>query len=187
MTNIKDYENTVTERLYDLMANINPCESCKFRGGTTDKCGSCCFWYASEFVMGDESEAEKLTSDKDTLQAKAEAALEKRMGTYGYIRKDNCYKPYTDGYRDGAKENSPVWHEIFLGSRPNPCEYWDLPQDNLPKKEDFYFVKLKNGYIKICELKYDHWSRKKHFYDLHGGKQSNVAEWLDYPTSEEDK
>ena len=71
MTNIKDYENTVTKRLYDLMANINPCESCKFRDGTTDKCGSCCFWYASEFVMGDESEAEKSTSSKGTLQAKA--------------------------------------------------------------------------------------------------------------------
>lgn len=69
MDNIKDYENTVTERIYDLMANINPCESCKFRGGTTDKCGNCCFWYPSEFVMGDESEPEKPTSDKDLTNA----------------------------------------------------------------------------------------------------------------------
>lgn len=72
------------------------------------------------------------------------------------------------------------WHKIFEGE-PYYNEYWDLPQDRLPKIENFYFVKLKNGFIKICELKYDHWSGKKCFYDLHGGKQSNVAEWLDYP------
>lgn len=82
MDNIKDYENTVTERLYDLMANINPCESCKFRGGTTDKCGNCCFWYPSEFVMGDESEPEKPTSDKDTLtlEQKAEQYCYEKLG-----------------------------------------------------------------------------------------------------------
>lgn len=72
------------------------------------------------------------------------------------------------------------WHKIFEGE-PYYNEYWDLPQDRLPEIMNFYFVKLKNGFIKICELKYDHWSKKKCFYDLHGGKQSNVAEWLDYP------
>lgn len=72
------------------------------------------------------------------------------------------------------------WHKIFEGE-PYSNEYLDLPQDRLPEIENFYFVKLKNGFIKICELKYDHWSGKKCFYDLHGGKQSNVAEWLDYP------
>lgn len=72
------------------------------------------------------------------------------------------------------------WHKIFEG-KPYYNEYWDLPQDRLPEIMNFYFVKLKNGFIKICKLEYDHWSKKKCFYDLHGGKQSNVAEWLDYP------
>lgn len=72
------------------------------------------------------------------------------------------------------------WHKIFEGE-PYYNEYWDLPQDRLPEIMNFYFVKLKNGFIKICKLEYDHWSKKKCFYDLHGGKQSNVAEWLDYP------
>ena len=67
MTNIKDYENTVTEWLYDLMANINPCVGCKSRSRTTDKCGNCCWNYPSEFVMGDESEAEKPT-EADTIK-----------------------------------------------------------------------------------------------------------------------
>lgn len=81
----------------------------------------------------------------------------------------------------GLKAGRPQWHKIFE-SEPYNYEYWDLPQDRLPKIENFYFVKLKNRFIKICELKYDHWSGKKFFYNLHGGKQSNVAEWLDYPT-----
>lgn len=84
-------------------------------------------------------------------------------------------------YIAGAKEHAQQWHKIFTDSTPYCYEYWDLPQETLPQIENFYFVKLKNGFIKICELKYDTWSKKKCFYDLHGGKQSNVAEWLDYP------
>lgn len=86
----------------------------------------------------------------------------------------------------GLKAGKPKWHKIFNNSEPWHVEYWDLPQDNLPKIENFYFVRLKNEYIKVCELKYDPWSRKKFFYNLHGGKQSNVAEWLDYPTAQEE-
>ena len=84
-------------------------------------------------------------------------------------------------YIAGAKEHAPQWHKIFTNSTPYNYEYWDLPQETLPQIQNFYFVKLKNGFIKICELKYDVHSKKKCFYDLHGGKQSNVAEWLDYP------
>lgn len=73
------------------------------------------------------------------------------------------------------------WHKIFVENTPYNYEYWDLPQETLPKIENFYFVKLKNGFIKICELKYDVHSKKKYFYDLHGWTQSDVAEWLDYP------
>ena len=38
------------------------------------------------------------------LEEKAERALNKRLGTIGYINKSNCQKPYTDGYIDGATE-----------------------------------------------------------------------------------
>lgn len=84
-------------------------------------------------------------------------------------------------YIAGAKEHAQQWHKIFTNSTPYNYEYWDLPQETLPQIENFYYVKLKNGFIKICELKYDVHSKKKYFYDLHGGKQSDVAEWLDYP------
>lgn len=103
-----------------------------------------------------------------------------------YSNYENNYQKDPDkiayeSYLAGLKAGRPQWHKVFEGE-PYSCEYWDLPQDRLPETENFYFVKLKNGFIKICELKYDHWSGKKCFYDLHGGKQSNVAEWLDYPT-----
>ena len=87
-----------------------------------------------------------------------------------------------DGFLAGLRAGRPEWHKIFKGD-PMCVEYWDLPQDNLPKNENFYFVKLKNGFIKICEIKYDTFSGRKCFYDLHGGKQSEVVEWLDYPKS----
>lgn len=90
------------------------------------------------------------------------------------------YFSYRAGFLAGLKEGRPKWRNIFTKGEPYAYEYWDIPQDNLPN-ENFYFVKLKNGFIKICELKYDPWSKKKYFYDLHGGKQSDVAEWLDYP------
>lgn len=91
--------------------------------------------------------------------------------------KEYIKQAHLAGLKAGRK-----WHKIFKGD-PMCVEYWDLPQDNLPKVENFYFVKLKNGFIKICELKYDTFSKRKYFYNLHGYKQSNVAEWLDYPKS----
>lgn len=92
----------------------------------------------------------------------------------------NAFVSSHEAFLAGLKAGRPEWHKIFKGD-PMCVEYWDLPQDTLPKVENFYFVKLKNGYIKICELKYDTFSGRKCFYDLYGGKQSNVAEWLDYP------
>ncbi len=103
-----------------------------------------------------------------------------KNNNYPYSHCSNIEKKLKQAYIAGLNAGRPEWHKIF---KSDPCcvEYWDLPQDNLPKVENFYFVKLKNGFIKICELKYDHWSGRKCFYNLHGGKQSNVAEWLDYP------
>ena len=95
--------------------------------------------------------------------------------------KCECWKFARSGFLAGLKTGKPQWHKVFTEGEPYSFEYWDIPQDNLPKVENFYFVKLKNGYVKICKLKYDQWSKQKKFYDLHGGTQSDVAEWLDYP------
>ena len=135
--------------------------------------------------MKDEEMAEEYTKNLlKKLGIKEDMLLENQPK---YLRQESMnfvaldVENVTDGFLAGLKAGRPQWHKVVEGD-PYNYEYWDLPQDKLPKIEDFYFVKLKNGFIKICELKYDHWSGKKHFYDLHGGKQSNVAEWLDYPT-----
>ena len=92
-----------------------------------------------------------------------------------------------NAYIAGATENAPKWHKIFVDSEPYNYEYWECPQETLPKKQGFYFVRLKNGFVKICELKSDIFGRRKLFYNLHGGAQSNVAEWLEYPVIQDVK
>lgn len=75
------------------------------------------------------------------FEKEAEEGLNKRLGTYGYIRKQDCYLNYTDGFKDGAeygynkgfefgvKSNEKVnqivtneWHDL----RKNPN---DLPEN----------------------------------------------------------
>ena len=38
----------------------------------------------------------------EELEKEAEKSLDKRLGTYAYIRKQDCYINYVDGYTDGA-------------------------------------------------------------------------------------
>ena len=39
----------------------------------------------------------------EELYKEAEESLDKRLGTYAYINKQNCYRNYVDGYTDGAE------------------------------------------------------------------------------------
>jgi hypothetical protein len=40
---------------------------------------------------------------EEELKQDAEKSLDKRLGTYAYIRKQDCYTNYVDGYIDGAE------------------------------------------------------------------------------------
>lgn len=40
---------------------------------------------------------------KEELKQEAEKSLDKRLGTYAYIRKQDCYTNYVDGYMDSAE------------------------------------------------------------------------------------
>ena len=40
---------------------------------------------------------------KEELKQEAEESLDKRLGTYAYIRKQDCYTNYVDGYIDSAE------------------------------------------------------------------------------------
>jgi hypothetical protein len=77
---------------------------------------------------------------EEELRQKAEDSLSKskRMGTMGYLKRDNVDKPYTDGYIAGAKENGIQWHKVADG--------------DLPKKKGLFFyrdlhAKEKNRYV----------------------------------------
>ena len=40
---------------------------------------------------------------EEELKQEAEKSLDKRLGTYAYIRKQDCYTNYVDGYIDSAE------------------------------------------------------------------------------------
>lgn len=101
---------------------------------------------------------------------------------YGYITTD-CVG-LKEAFMTGFKVGRPKWNKFFESALPYYDKHWGLSQDGLPKIDNFYFVKLKGGFVKICKL--NNLSGKMCFYDLYGEKQSNVVEWLDYPVVQGD-
>lgn len=72
-------------------------------------------------------------TDKEMAEDYAEHNQGKYTNEFG-----NLYHAFLAGLKVGR----PKWHKIFKGY-PSCVEYWDIPQDTLPKNENFYFVKLK--------------------------------------------
>ena len=52
-----------------------------------------------------------------TDEEMAEEALQKRLGTYGYISYQDCHKNYTDGFKDGYNKANE-WHKVLDGDYP---------------------------------------------------------------------
>ena len=51
----------------------------------------------------------------------AEEGLNKRLGTMGYLNKQNVARPYTDGFKDGAEfgyNKANEWHYVKDGKYP---------------------------------------------------------------------
>ena len=49
---------------------------------------------------------------KEELVNEAEKSLDKRLGTYAYIRKQDCYTNYVDGYIDSAEPREKRIEEL---------------------------------------------------------------------------
>ncbi len=49
---------------------------------------------------------------KAGLEKEAEKSLDKRLGTYAYIREQDCYRNYVDGYTDGAEPREKQIDEL---------------------------------------------------------------------------
>lgn len=52
------------------------------------------------------------------IEELAGKSLDKRIGEYGYINRQNCQQHYTDGFVDGYKKNYADWHYPAKGELP---------------------------------------------------------------------
>ena len=51
------------------------------------------------------------------FEKKAEEGLNKRLGTMGYLNKQNVARPYTDGFKDGYNKANE-WHKADVPTTP---------------------------------------------------------------------
>ena len=113
---------------------------------------------------------------KEELEKKAEETLNKRLGTYGYVNKSNCQKPYIDGYIDGAQENGVVWHDL----RKNPKDLPDTSREVLCCLEHGLRAGRTKYYIQGCY--HNNW-RLSFFGSCIEGLDEVIA-WCEIPTKE---
>ena len=101
---------------------------------------------------------------EEEIEKKADEALDKRMGTICYIKRDNVQIPYTDGYKDGylagAKENGIQWHDLRKDPNDLPQKVEDERQisdtvwihiDNWGTEEGYYDYSLKSWIVR-CRI-----------------------------------
>jgi NAD-dependent SIR2 family protein deacetylase len=60
---------------------------------------------------------------EEELKQDAEKSLDKRLGTYAYIRKQDCYTNYVDGYTDGAEPREKRIAELEAQIEKMKCCY----------------------------------------------------------------
>ena len=98
----------------------------------------------------------------EEIKQEAEKALDERMGTVGYIKRDNVQKPFIDGYIQGYKEVTK-WHDL----RKNPD---DLPE-LLPPELGY------NKLVLCFEWRSDSRGKKAKFYSLDRWNPEPYNEW----------
>jgi hypothetical protein len=88
---------------------------------------------------------------KEELKQEAEKSLDKRLGTYAYIRKQDCYTNYVDGYIDSAEPR-----EKRIAELEATCNKWF---EHLKNREEELLNELNNQNEKynkqIAELEKD--------------------------------
>ena len=79
---------------------------------------------------------------KEELKQEAEKSLDKRLGTYAYIRKQDCYTNYVDGYIDGAEPREKRIEE--LEEKLANADYQLEGRDNEIKELEAQIEKMQN-------------------------------------------
>ena len=87
---------------------------------------------------------------KEELKQEAEKSLDKRLGTYAYIRKQDCYTNYVDGYIDGAEPREKRIEE--LEEKLANADYQLEGRDNEIRELEAQIGKMKS--CRIC-VSYD--------------------------------
>jgi predicted ribonuclease toxin of YeeF-YezG toxin-antitoxin module len=79
---------------------------------------------------------------KEELKQEAEKSLDKRLGTYAYIRKQDCYTNYVDGYIDSAEPREKRIAE--LEDKLANADYQLKGRDNEIRELEAQIEKMKN-------------------------------------------
>lgn len=100
---------------------------------------------------------------EEKIRQKAEAALDKRLGTYGYINKDRCCLIYIDGYIDGATENGIVWHKVADGDIPPDRHNVLSEKGEVVVMKDMRWYEYSPNYDNILQRS---WEEPKYWCDI---------------------
>jgi hypothetical protein len=81
---------------------------------------------------------------KEELVNEAEKSLDKRLGTYAYIRKQDCYTNYVDGYIDSAEPREKRIEELEKENAELKEKLGDVQMQKAGEKSDLVW-KLKTA------------------------------------------
>ena len=132
-----------------------------------------------------------------TEEQKAEEGLNKRLGTMGYLNKQNVARPYTDGFKDGYNEGMKQKFNMTR-IQDYPLNEWHLTKNELPELQTATDTGDEYNTLVLC-FWYDTDSRgkKTKVYDLdrwypendiwESGKQRDEVEaWMYLPEPPEE-
>jgi chromosome segregation ATPase len=90
---------------------------------------------------------------KEELVNEAEKSLDKRLGTYAYIRKQDCYTNYVDGYIDSAEprekqiaELEKRYNELFFQVNEKTERIAELEKENTDLKAQLTALSMNKQY-----------------------------------------
>ena len=121
-----------------------------------------------------------------TEEQKAEEGLNKRLGTMGYLNKQNVARPYTDGFKDGYNEG--MKQKINMTRiQDYPLNEWHLTKNELPELQTGneysdpvlcfrYHINNHGKKLKVYDL--DRWNSENDIWEISGMKKDQIEAWM---------